>query len=52
MQPPYTKELTVLKYTRGHLTRQQYKTLKGQILAGDPAGAMRGLARILDRLEK
>lgn len=28
------------------LTRQQYKTLKGQILAGDADGAMRGLDRI------
>jgi hypothetical protein len=29
------------------LSRQQYKTLKGQILAGDPDGALRGLQRIL-----
>ena len=28
------------------LTRQQYKTIKGQILAGDADGAMRGLERI------
>lgn len=29
------------------LSRQQYKTLKGQILAGDPDGALRGLQRLL-----
>lgn len=29
------------------LSRQQYKTLKGQILAGDPEGAMRGLKKLL-----
>lgn len=29
------------------LSRQQFKTLKGQILAGDPEGAMRGLQTIL-----
>ena len=28
------------------LTRQQYKTLKGQILAGNAAGAMRGLTKL------
>ena len=33
------------------LTRQQYKTLKGQILAGNPEGAMRGLQRILSRTD-
>ena len=30
-----------------HLTRQQLKTLKGQVLAGDAVGAMKGLRRIL-----
>ncbi len=36
----------LLNYKR-RLTRQQYKTLKGQILAGDPDGAIKGLKRIL-----
>ena len=43
-----------MKYALGYLlnhkrrlTRQQYKTLKGQILAGDPDGALRGLQRLL-----
>lgn len=30
-----------LKGARHHLTAQQYKTLRGQVLAGDPDGAMR-----------
>ena len=39
-----------LGYLFGHkpqLTRQQYKTFKGQILAGDADGAMRGLNKLL-----
>lgn len=38
-----------LKAYRRVLTHQQYQTLKGQILAGDHAGAMRGLNSILLR---
>lgn len=41
-----------LIYLRGcnhSLTPQQFKTLRGQILAGDPEGAMKGLQRILDK---
>lgn len=34
---------------RGELPRQQIRTLKGQILAGDPAGAISGLQTILNR---
>lgn len=34
---------------RHRLTKQQQKTLRGQVLAGDSAGAMRGLQRILNR---
>lgn len=34
---------------RLQLTTQQYKTLRGQVLAGDAAGAMKGLKRILER---
>ena len=36
-----------LKKARHKLTRQQYKTLRGQVLAGDPAGAMKGLEKLL-----
>lgn len=38
-----------LKAARGKLTKQQYRTLKGQILAGDSDGAMRGLVSIMMR---
>lgn len=39
-----------LKTARGKISKQQYKTLKGQILAGDSDGAMRGLQKILGRV--
>lgn len=38
-----------LKNNRHHLTPQQYRTIKGQILAGCPIGAMNGLTKVLDR---
>lgn len=38
-----------LKKYRGVLTKQQYKTLKGQIIAGDKKGAMKGLNKLLKR---
>lgn len=41
--------LITLRNTKHRLTNQQYKTLRGQVLAGDPAGAMKGLRRILQR---
>ena len=34
---------------RSVLTPQQYKTLRGQILAGDAEGAMRGLKKLRER---
>lgn len=39
--------LNVLKGSRSKLTKQQYKTLKGQILSGDDIGTMKGLTKIL-----
>lgn len=49
--PPTTPrtetEMKVLDAYRDQLTPQQYKVLKGQILAGDTAGAKRGLKKIL-----
>lgn len=36
---------------REKLTKQQYKTIRGQIIAGDIDGAMRGLQKILMRGE-
>lgn len=38
-----------LKAYRSKLSHQQYKTLRGQVLAGDPQGAMKGLKRLLNR---
>lgn len=36
-----------VKSCRDRLTPQQYRTLKGQVLAGDADGALRGLRKIL-----
>lgn len=38
-----------LKANRRALTRQEYQTLKGQILSGNSLGAMKGLDTILQR---
>ena len=39
--------LSLLKIYRVRLTDQQYKTLRGQALAGDPDGAIKGLKTLL-----
>ena len=44
---PYA--LAKLKAVRHRLNYQQYKTLRGQVLAGDADGAMKGLKRILSK---
>lgn len=31
------------------LSKQEYKTIKGQILSGSPEGALRGLERVLNK---
>ena len=49
MQDVDVKALIHLKATRDRLTPQQYKTLRGQVLAGDPDGAMRGLRKLLKK---
>lgn len=41
--------LTALKRHDEDLTQQEYKTLRGQALAGDVEGAIKGLERILSR---
>ena len=41
------KALGRLLASKRFLSRQQYKTIKGQILAGNSEGAMRGLDRVL-----
>lgn len=49
MQRIDAKALIQLKATKDRLSPQQYRTLRGQVLAGDPDGAMKGLRRILQR---
>lgn len=44
MHAEYFKLLNRYKYC---LSKQQYKTFKGQILAGDVKGFMKGLCKIL-----
>lgn len=41
--------LMALKANRHEMTEQQYRTLRGQVLSGDDAGALKGLRRILRR---
>lgn len=41
------KALIQIKGARQQLTYQQYRTLRGQVLAGDPDGAMKGLRKLL-----
>ncbi len=43
--------LRLLRMNKKHLTRQEYKTLRGQIIAGDDLGAMKGLHKILHQKE-
>ena len=43
--------LRAIKANAGNLTRQQMKTLRGQALAGDVDGAIKGLERLLGRKE-
>ena len=47
MQQIDTKALIQIKACRDRLTVQQYKTLRGQVLAGDGDGAMKGLRKLL-----
>ena len=48
-ETPYVnkKALATLDAHRSQLTRQQFKTLRGQILAGNDEAAMKGLQRLL-----
>lgn len=43
------KALMHLKAARDRLSVQEYKTLRGQVLAGDGDAAMRGLRKVLNR---
>lgn len=41
--------LSYLKKKKPELTVQQYRTIKGQILAGDEDGAIHGIDRVVER---
>ena len=41
--------LSYLKEKKPELTVQQYRTIKGQIMAGDEDGAIRGIDRVVER---
>lgn len=47
MQQIDTKALIQIKACRDRLTVQQYRTLRGQVLAGDGDGARKGLRKLL-----
>ena len=49
MQEIDAKAVLRLKAYRTMLTPQQYRTLRGQVLAGDAEGAMKGLMKLLVR---
>ena len=41
-----SKAMNILKTYKKDLTKQQYSTIKGQILSGNIEGAMKGLCRL------
>ena len=43
------KAFKELKKHKNQLTKQQYRTIKGQLIAGDITGGMRGLNRLLNK---
>lgn len=49
INPINIQALKELKRARQYLTPQQYRTIKGQILAGQTVQAMKGLWRLLQR---
>lgn len=52
MSTTLTEELTMwklLKGSRKNITKQQYRTIKGQLIAGDIDGARKGLNRLLNK---
>lgn len=49
LNPINPTAVTVLKACRDLLTPQQYRTLRGQVLAGEDGAAMKGLSKILRR---
>lgn len=44
--------LATLRQHKNDLTRQEYKTIYGQIIKGDIAPALKGLRKIIKRKER
>lgn len=44
--------INLLKANRDKLTQQQYRTLRGQCIAGDIDGAIKGFYKIMKRVEE
>ena len=49
LRPINPTALVTLKAHRPNLTAQQYRTLRGQVLAGEHEAALKGLSKILSR---
>ncbi len=49
MKTELTGFMKTLKANQKNLTRQQYRTIKGQAFAGDIKGAEKGLYKLLER---
>lgn len=49
VRPINTEVFLLIKAHRDCLTEQEYRTLRGQVLAGNPEAAERGLKKILRR---
>ena len=49
MKTEKSQFLDTLKFNKKKLTRQQYRTIRGQALKGDVADARKGLQKVLKR---
>ena len=49
MKTELTEFMKMLNSNKKNLTRQQFRTVKGQAFAGDIVGARKGLVKLLER---
>lgn len=49
MKTELERFMKTLKANKENMTRQQFRTIKGQALAGDIKGAEKGLYKLLER---
>lgn len=49
MKTELVRFMKTLKANQNNLTRQQFRTIKGQAFAGDIKGAEKGLYKLLER---